>query len=320
MASSAQIRQDITRKLIDALERNTTPFWRRPWTVSKNAGRPANVISRRPYSGVNPLLLRLHQLEHRYRSRWYGTFDQIKSLGGHVKKRPASLPPGEPWGCHIVFYRPLAKTVIDRDTNEEREERFALLRTFVVFNVDQCDGESLDKFRVRDDDDNSSGIIMPDYEPAEQLIEACGAKIEYGGERAFYVRPTPEEAWPHHKSGDVIHMPERKRFVNVGAFYETLLHELAHFSEVRIGFPRKEQGYAFGEMYAEIASSYLCAELGVPQGEDLANHAAYLRSWLTAMKADPSFIFRASTWASKATDYLLSFVQTEPSAVAEQAA
>lgn len=34
-----------------------------------------------------------------------------------------------------------------------------------------------------------------------------------------------------------------------------------------------------------------------------------LKSWLAEMKNDPSYIFKASTQASKVTDYLLSFVQ-----------
>jgi antirestriction protein ArdC len=37
------------------------------------------------------------------------------------------------------------------------------------------------------------------------------------------------------------------------------------------------------------------------------NHAAYLKSWLMAMKADASFIFRASSEATKAADFILAF-------------
>ena len=47
----------------------------------------------------------------------------------------------------------------------------------------------------------------------------------------------------------------------------------------------------------------------MPTGESLANHAAYLQSWLQAMQNDPKYIFNASAQASKAVDYLLSFSQ-----------
>ena len=54
-----------------------------------------------------------------------------------------------------------------------------------------------------------------------------------------------------------------------------------------------------GELAAEIGAAYLCTELGVPQGEDLENHAAYVQSWLKRMKGDPSYIFKASTQARR---------------------
>ena len=62
-----------------------------------------------------------------------------------------------------------------------------------------------------------------------------------------------------------------------------------------------------GELVAEMASSFLATELGVPQAESLENHAAYLKSWLKEMKDDASFIFKASTQASKVADFLRSF-------------
>ena len=55
MPSQSEIRQQITAKIISALENNILP-WRRPWKTSKNTGRPANVVSKRAYSGINPML------------------------------------------------------------------------------------------------------------------------------------------------------------------------------------------------------------------------------------------------------------------------
>jgi antirestriction protein ArdC len=86
---------------------------------------------------------------------------------------------------------------------------------------------------------------------------------------------------------------------------------LAHFCEVRLGWDHRKHGYSFNELVAEMAASLLSAEIGVPQGEPLENHAAYLKSWLEGMKGDSSFIIQASSQASKVTDYLLSFVREE---------
>ena len=40
-------------------------------------------------------------------------------------------------------------------------------------------------------------------------------------------------------------------------------------------------------------------ELGLATTADLANHSAYLKSWLRAMKDDASFVLKASSRANK---------------------
>ena len=61
-----------------------------------------------------------------------------------------------------------------------------------------------------------------------------------------------------------------------------------------------------GELAAEIGATLPFAlSSACRKAKTLANHAAYLQSWLSAMKADPAYIFKASTQASKAADYLL---------------
>ena len=60
-------------------------------------------------------------------------------------------------------------------------------------------------------------------------------------------------------------------------------------------------------LYTRELERSLQERLGIPLAEGIENHAAYLSNWLKSLKNDPSFIFRASTQASKAADYLLSF-------------
>jgi antirestriction protein ArdC len=251
-------------------------------------------------------------MRYGFTSKWYGTFDQVKALGGMVKRRPEDVEPGQ-WGCHIVFFREIRKRVSD---NEEREESFRLLRTYTVFCADQCEG--LDEFQVKDDPNEASAPT--DFDPVEDLIRASGAAIHYSGDRAFYCRPTPEGAFPNHTSGDFIQVPQRKQFLDLAGWRETILHELCHWTECRTGFDKTNSSYAFGELAAELGAAFLSAEFGVRQGGDVSNTAAYLKSWIDAMKADSSYIFKASTWASKATDFLLSFLNAEQPATTEQAA
>ena len=303
MPSQTQIRDEVTAKIITALESNLLP-WRRPWRSGSQPGRHSNAVSRRPYQGVNPLLLELHALNLGLVSRWWGTFAQWHGLGCRVKRRPPDVEEGH-WGCHVVFWKPVTKTIVDDQTGDEEDERFFVLRYFTVFNADQVEGA--DEFRAVEHEGQADA--QPDFHPAEELIAATGATIRYGGDRAFYVRPVPQGSFPNHRDGDYIVLPPRATFSPPGAFYETAIHELAHWSEVRTGWDHSKQGYALGELVAEIGSCFVAAELGIPQGEGLGNHAAYLRSWLDAMKGDRNFIFKAAKQASKVTDFLLGFVR-----------
>lgn len=250
------------------------------------------MVSKKAYSGINPLLLEVHRLKHNLSSRWYGTFQQWKAKGMSVKPRPDHVKRGE-WGERVVFFKPVTKKRIDEATGDEADDKFFVMRSYTVFSADQVDGAV--QFQVNEEEANS---VVPDFAPAEELIEGTEADIRFGGDQAFY-----------HRKGDYIQVPHRHRFDPPGSYYETLLHELAHWSETRLGWDHEQQGYAMGELVAEMASSFLATELGVPQGEDLdlGNHAAYLKSWLEAMKVDPAYLFRASTQASKVADYLLSF-------------
>jgi antirestriction protein ArdC len=204
--------------------------------------------------------------------------------------------------------------VVDNQTGDEDEERFFVLRTFTVFAADQVDGDAAEELRA--DRHEGQTNAQPDFQPAEELILATGADIRFGGNRAYYSRPLPVGAFPNHTSGDYIVLPPRATFSPPGAFYETAVHEIAHWSEVRTGWDSDQQGYALGELAAEIASTYVSAELGIPQGESLGNHAAYVKNWLEALKNDRNYIFKAAKQASKVTDFLLNFVKKpEPEAV-----
>jgi antirestriction protein ArdC len=288
MATQTELRQEITNRIIESLKSGNLPPWRQPWSRHINAGSPTNVTSKRRYSGVNPLLLRISAARHRLKSKYWATFNQWQDLGGKVMRRPDHVPSGQ-WGTSIVFFKPINKTEIDPDTGEEEEVRFGILKNYTVFNVDQVEGD-LDHLRVSDTTQNSEFI---DYEPAEEAIQATSADIRFGGDRAFYRR-----------GDDFIQMPHRHHFKPQSEFYATALHELMHWSESRLQWTGN---YAEGELRAEIGACYALTELGAPQSEDLTNHHAYVESWLNALENDPRFIFAASSAASKATDFVLSF-------------
>ena len=240
------------------------PPWRQPWIGTKNTGRPANVVSNNPYRGINPLLLSLHQQRHGFRSRWYGTFKQWQDLGGRITRRPNDVPPGE-WGCGIIYYCPITKTVTDPITGEESEEKYPLLKTYSVFSVDQVEGDHLDHLRARDD--GPVNLDFVDFEPAERAIVATEADIRYTGDRAYY-----------HRGGDYIQVPPKNKFPKENEFYSTCLHELAHWSEKRTEW---KGDYAEGELRAEIAAAYMLSELrcaAIPRHDQPSGVSAKLAS------------------------------------------
>jgi len=296
MASQQQLRASITEQIVAALESGGAPPWRRPWRLGPNAGLPANVVSRMPYRGINPILLEMASSRHNFTSKWWGTFNQWKQLGGKVMPRPSHVPSGR-WGTTIVFWSPVTKAVRDED-GDEKADRFFIMRSYTVFNVDQVEGDHLDHLRAGTAD--TEGSVVIDYQPAEAAIAATGADIRIGGGRASY---SPD--------GDYIQVPPKSLFTELDEFYETILHELVHWTEhpTRLDWSRKEaeNTYAMGELVAEIGACYLARELGVPASENLTNHVAYLGHWLKAMRDDSRFIFTASAQASKAADYLLAF-------------
>jgi len=135
------------------------------------------------------------------------------------------------------------------------------------------------------------------------ILANSGAKIAHDQrDSAFYSR-----------SSDSIHLPLKETFKDAPGYYGTALHELAHWTghPSRLNRPTLNDSYRFGdfnyakeELRAELASVFIAAEVGVPH--DPANHAAYVGSWIKALKEDKNEIFRAAHDASAATDFVLS--------------
>ena len=85
------------------------------------------------------------------------------------------------------------------DDGEKVEDKFWILRTYTVFNLDQVDG--LDHLRVGNNP-LPSKEVHGRFEKADTVIETTGADIRYGGDSAFY-----------NLIHDYIQLPHRERFV-----------------------------------------------------------------------------------------------------------
>ena len=295
MRSQNEIRQSITTQIVQAL--GDLPPWRRNWSDDPNApGLHTSLSTGAPYRGINQLVLQLSAMRFGYKSKWWGTFNQIRQQNSSVRK-------GEK-GHRVILWKPISRTRTNEQGNDV-DEKFLVMREFVVFNAEQTTG--LEKFRVGFSKPN--GNPTAHYEEADRVIAETEAEIEFGGNLPAY-----------RLHDDVIQMPFRHQFDNSESFYETILHELVHWSEKEGRVGRKEgHKYAFGELVAEIGACQMMAQLHLPT-TNFTNSAAYVQGWLKGLQNDSKFIFAAAAQAGKCVDYILSFSREAVEELEEAAA
>lgn len=288
---------EVTERVIAELEAGRLP-WVQPWdSAACTTGLPRNATTRRPYSGINILLLWCAVIDHQWPSQCWLTFRQAREAGGHVRK-------GEQ-GTTIVYadrFTPEAERErAERDGSEARSVAF--LKRFTVFNVAQCDELPPKLFDTALPASPLQRIVS-----AEALISACPADVRIGGPKAFYA-PGP----------DYVQVPPQPAFFDPINYYRTALHELGHWTGHTSRLARNQSGafgsadYAREELCAEMASAFLCASLGI---EPSVRHSDYVGCWLDVLRTDHRAIFRAASHASKAADYLLAFLSTPAEKVA----
>ena len=90
--SDRNVYQIITERIVALLEQGVVP-WQKPWTTSEGDAFPRNLVSRKPYRGVNVFLL--HAMS--YGSPYWLTFKQAQALGGNVRKGEKAAP--------VVYWR-----------------------------------------------------------------------------------------------------------------------------------------------------------------------------------------------------------------------
>lgn len=279
-------RAEVTADIVRMLEQGTAP-WQRPWESGKAGTMPFNPTTGKPYRGGNVVALSIAAIRKGYDDPRWLTYKQASDKGWQVRK-------GEK-ATQIEFWE--AKPGSKDDDAAEDEKRGRLIhRVYSIFNAQQIEGIPTLQLEPR-----------KPFEPidaGEKMMANSGADIRHGGNRAYY---TP--------SGDYVQLPHRDQFRDAPSYYETAAHELIHWTghPKRLnretltkskGFNSADQYYAREELAAEIGSWLVSLETGLPHHPE--QHAAYVASWLEALKKDKNEIFRAASAASKACDYILS--------------
>lgn len=282
-------RQEVTGSIISLLEQGVAP-WQKPW---EGIGIPMNPTTDKAYRGGNAVHLMATALQRSYDDPRWMTYKQASENDWQVKK-------GEK-GTRIEFWE--VKNASDEktepsqpvDETTEKPERRFIHKIYTVFNAQQIDG-------------------IPAYVPkprtpfeaiqvGERILASSGANIRHDqADRCFYNRST-----------DTIHLALKETFKDAPGYYGTALHELSHWTghPSRLNRSTLNESYRFGdpayareELRAELASLFIAAETGIPH--DPATHAAYVGSWIDALRKDKNEIFRAAHDASAAADFVLS--------------
>ena len=287
----------ITDQIIAAIEVGAGEF-KMPWHRSKGSLMlPVNIATGNAYQVINILGLWVCAEARGYSAPIWGTFKQWLDAGYPVQKGEKSVTG--------VFYKDLRLEETNDTTGETSERKVGMARAFPLFNCAQVQG-----FTVADE--TFTPVAFDPSARVEALLAASGAKMAYGGDRAFY-RPLTDE----------VQIPEANRFTGTDtmtpaeAFDATRLHELVHWSGAKHRLDREfgkrfgDKAYAFEELIAELGAAYLCAQLGVtPIARP--DHAQYLASWLSVLKEDKKAIFTAAGQAQQASTYLMGFAPPDP--------
>jgi len=283
------IRQTITDKIIAMLEKGGNEF-RARWTAAAKRGFPTNGKTGAAYQGVNVLILWDEAIERGYASNVWMTYKQAEGMGANVRK-------GEK-GTMACFFEMKPRKAGEADQGEGEEGSkpgfFPMCKAFWLFNVAQIDGLP-ESFAAPVETANEFNPI----EEAEKLLAASGAAIRHGFDSAFYA-----------PGKDLICLPDRERFTSPENYYAVACHELGHWTGAKPRLNRQfgkrfgDEEYAFEELIAELASSFLAGHLGFVD-ITLEGHAAYLDSWLKVLKNDKTAIFTACKQAGLAFDFII---------------
>src|SRR5215469_7605989 len=277
----------VTESVIKQLEKGVAP-WRKPWSTSS----PRNLISKKPYRGLNVFLLATQG----YGSPYWLTFNQAKQLGAHVRKGEKSTL--------VSFWKFNEYAKENAETGETESKTSVLLRYYRVFNIEQCEG-----LKALYGDDRKP--INPIGE-CESIANQMPHPPRFQQHSQAFYRP----------SADVVGMPSRGCFESPEAYYSTLFHELTHSTGHKSRLKRFEENstdhqfgsesYSKEELVAEMGAAMLSGIAGISH-VTLSNSASYLQTWISRLKSDSRLIISAASHAQKAADYILGKTQSEGS-------
>lgn len=286
----------VTNKIITMIEKGVVP-WKKPWSTY---GLARNYVSGRLYTGINYLLMN----NTNYPIPYFLTFNQIKELGGNLKKGSEAEM--------LIYFKVYCKDSNDNTlTPEEAKQRrlkgenikvLRFIRYYNVFNLEDIEEVELNLNRF-----NEAKLTENERnERCEHIIRNMRKPPELrqiDSNRAYY-----------HPAMDYINMPDIKQFENPEYYYATYFHELIHSTGHSSRLARDKvmdfsgfgsKTYSKEELVAEMGASMLLSQCQIDHDSLVQNSASYLVGWLKVLKEDSKFIFKVFAEAQKAVEFIL---------------
>jgi antirestriction protein ArdC len=287
-SSKRDVYERVTSQIVNAIEQGVGK-WRMPWhTSGKFAFSPINVVTKKPYRGLNIVALWAVARTKGYERGEWATYPQWLERGAQVRNGEKS--------ASVAFWK-FADGRAEGQDGEEQERavnsssRLLFCREYHVFNAAQVDG-----YTPKPDAD---APIQERIEQAEAFFQGVGASVVHQGNRAFY---SPAD--------DTITLPPFAAFFTPLDYYGTRAHESGHWTSKagrcsrNLGKRFGDSAYSMEELIAELTAAFVCAHLGLST-EPRPDHAQYIGSWLRVLKADKRAIFTAASKAQQAADFLI---------------
>lgn len=281
--------QNLTDLIIQKMEESVE--YQKPWFVCELL--PYNPVTGTKYKGINVISL----MGRGFTDPRFLTFKNIQTLSEQTGET-ILIRKGEKG---IPVFKAMQKVFKKVDEESGEESSFSLWNQVyagTVFNATQLTGmpqlAEIPKIKFKEEEEAEKIV--------KAMIEMTGLKVEHTAEGRAYYQP----------DRDRVHMPDRESFKSISMYYRTLMHELGHSTGHESRLNRKFVGkfgspeYAFEELVAELSSYFMGANLGLPyDSQTHENHAAYLKSWIGALKKDKNMIFKAAGQATRSVEFQL---------------
>lgn len=325
-----EIYQLITDTILKLIDSGKELPWRKPWDSIEDYGlAAANFVSKKPYRGINALLLNFIWPETNGKEwdiPYFLTFKQVEKLGGKIKK--------DSEGYKVVYFTMLYKYEQDNEDgklefgtyNVEKfiewltknakkitplkngldalnsvvwNSEIPILKYYNVFNADDITGID---FKIKKQKPKSE---FEKIEAAEGILNNMPnpPKMIHKGIKAFYATQK-----------DILVMPPQESFESEASYYSVKFHEAIHSTGHKSRLKRNLNNvfgtpeYAFEELIAELGAAFLSGESGILY-HTIDNSSSYLQGWRkrlkTTMENDNRFFFRAASASQAAADYIL---------------